>query len=128
MIELLARHKFAVIGIALALAVVSWLALSQDSSGSSSLLATESVVENGPNAELISTLLALRAVKLDGTIFTDPVFTSLKDFSTEIVPEPIGRPNPFAPLNSGVSRTSSSTQAAQIFAPASKIKPAASSR
>ena len=128
MTELLSRHKFAVIGIALVVAVVSWLALSQDTSGSSSLLSTETVSEGGPNAELISTLLALRAVKLDGTIFTDPAFTSLKDFSTEIVPEPIGRPNPFAPLNSGASRASSSSQAAQIFAPTTKIKPAASSR
>lgn len=63
--------------------------------------------------QIIGTLLSLRAVTLSGTIFADPGFASLQDFGTPIVPEPVGRPNPFAPLGAqSVSRptTTGTTQ------------------
>ncbi len=47
---------------------------------------------------LVESLLALRAVTLSGTVFTDPVFRSLRDFGTEILPEQVGRENPFLPI------------------------------
>lgn len=98
-------------------AILVWIGLSSSASPSGSLLQTETVDQNGSDQELVATLLALRSVKLDGAIFSDPGFQSLKDFSTEIVPEPIGRPNPFLPLNSTVVVTPASTRAAQIFKP-----------
>ena len=48
--------------------------------------------------ELISLLLELRSITLDTTIFSDTRFQSLEDFSQDIVAEPVGRTNPFAPL------------------------------
>jgi hypothetical protein len=69
------------------------------------LLTTDTVNDSGsPTADtadrdLVETLLTLRAITLSGTIFGDPAFQSLQDFGTTIVPEPVGRPNPFAPLN-----------------------------
>lgn len=119
MLELIFHHKIGVIVIATLIAVGSWFALSQGSTPAS-LLTTETAADNGADAELVGTLLALRAVKLDGTIFSDPAFVSLKDFSTEIIPEPIGRPNPFAPLTAAAAPTISTTKAAQIFAPSKK--------
>jgi hypothetical protein len=53
-----------------------------------------SVVEG----DLVSLLIELRSVKLDDSIFSNPAFRSLRDFSQELVPEPVGRRNPFAPL------------------------------
>jgi hypothetical protein len=47
---------------------------------------------------LVESLLALRAVTLSGTVFADPVFRSLRDFGTEILPEQVGRENPFLPV------------------------------
>lgn len=61
---------------------------------------------------VVQTLLALRAVKLDGTIFSDPAFLSLEDFSTQIVPEPVGRDNPFAPTSRGATSTGTAKPAA----------------
>lgn len=55
--------------------------------------------------DLISLLLELKAITLDESIFTDPTFMSLEDFSRELIPEPIGRPNPFAPLGSSGSQS-----------------------
>lgn len=115
MLELFTHNKIAVVVVAILVAGGSWFALTQQSEPVS-LLSTQTVADNGPDGELVATLLALRAVKLDGTIFTDPAFTSLQDFSTQIVPEPIGRPNPFAPLTPAVAPTV--PQDAQLFAPA----------
>jgi hypothetical protein len=47
---------------------------------------------------ILDTLFQLRAIQLSGTIFNNPTFTTLRDFRTDIVAEPIGRRNPFAPL------------------------------
>jgi hypothetical protein len=95
MSDLFSNNKFALIGIVLLVAGVFWFSLSGGDE-SSSLLVTDVVSDGGPDAELVATLLTLRAVKLDGTIFSDPAFLSLKDFSTSIKAEPVGRPNPFA--------------------------------
>jgi len=118
MINFVLSHKIIIFVVALLVAAGIWIGLSSSSS-SSSLLSTESVGDNGPDQDLVATLLALRSVKLDGSLFSDPGFENLKDFSTAIVPEPIGRPNPFAPLGGSVLISTSTTNAAQIFSPRS---------
>lgn len=67
-----------------------------------SLLTTEVIDSGSPSEdsadrELVESLLTLRAISLSGTIFNDPAFQKLQDFGTMIVPEPVGRANPFAP-------------------------------
>lgn len=64
------------------------------------LTATEvNTAQSAVDQELIALLSQLRSISLDVAIFSDEQFKSLKDFSQEIVPEPVGRPNPFAPLS-----------------------------
>jgi hypothetical protein len=46
----------------------------------------------------------LDPIAFDTTIFSDPRFNALVDLKTAIVDEPIGRPDPFAPIP-GVSAT-----------------------
>ncbi len=59
-------------------------------------------------ADLLLVLADLRTLTLDDSIFTDPVFQSLKNFRVELSPEPIGRDNPFAPITgAGASQKSS---------------------
>lgn len=48
---------------------------------------------------LLTMTQRLDAIDIDGDIFTDARFASLKDFRIELIPEPVGRQNPFAPLN-----------------------------
>ncbi len=122
MINTLLNHKLITIIVGLVIAGAIGYGMTSSGSTSSSLLTSETVNEKGPDGDLVSTLLALRAVKLDATLFTDPAFAGLKDFSTEIVPEPIGRPNPFAALGASVVPTSASTNSAQIFSPAPKAQ------
>jgi len=106
-----------IIGIVVLVAAV-WFGLSQGG-GTPPLLTTDTVSGTGTGGAeqgLVGTLLALRAVTLSGTIFTEPAFMSLQDFGTTIVPEPVGRDNPFAPLPSQIVSTTTA-RAAQIFAP-----------
>lgn len=94
-----------------------WFGLSS-SAAPAPILQTDTP-QNAADQQLVSTLLALRTVNLSGTIFSDPVFMSLQDFSTTIQPEPAGRTDPFAPLSQLTLPTASSTTKAQIFRPSS---------
>ena len=117
MLQTLLQHKLILIIGGVVVAGIAWYAMSPTAETPN--VATTPVEKAGVPLDqgIVSTLLTLRAVKLDGTILTDVAFLSLKDFSTDIVPEPVGRPNPFAPLSSRSSATSSSTQGAQTFTP-----------
>ncbi len=37
----------------------------------------------------------LQKIQIDASLFSSPLFTSLFDFSTPVIPEEQGRPNPF---------------------------------
>lgn len=47
--------------------------------------------------ELILASNKLSAIRLDTSLFDDPVYLSLNNFSVPIPPQPFGRRNPFAP-------------------------------
>ena len=100
-----------------------WYGLSQGSAPAPALTTSTAGIPAGttgsPGAgqDLVGVLLTLRAVTLSGTIFTEPAFSTLQDFGTTIVPEPVGRTNPFAPLTIAAATTTESQHAAQIFAP-----------
>lgn len=114
------QHKLVVAFIAIVVIGVGWYTLSGSSSSPTPSLTT-SGARGDPSSTadrtLVSTLLALRSVKLEATILSDPLFLSLKDFSTQIVPEPVGRVDPFAPLSVSPSNSASSSHNAQIFSP-----------
>lgn len=113
----IAQHKLIVALVVVLVLAVGWYALSGGSGAAPALTTTKGTAATPAEQSLVSTLLALRAVKLDATIFSDPAFVSLKDFSTQIVPEPAGRTDPFAPLPSSAAASASTTQAAKLFSP-----------
>lgn len=49
--------------------------------------------------ELLSRLLELQAIKLNDDLFGSLSFQSLIDFHQPILPQPLGRDNPFAPVD-----------------------------
>ncbi|HEY4514122.1 MAG TPA: hypothetical protein VJH69_02250 [Candidatus Paceibacterota bacterium] len=89
------RHKLLLVLVVLLLIGFIWYGSGDESS---SPLTTEDTDVNNPSREIVTKLLALQVVTLTGTIFSDPAFKGLKDFSTQIIPEEMGRPDPFAPL------------------------------
>lgn len=117
MIQTLTQHKLILIGGIILITGGVWFGMSGNT--------TTPVLEKTPvqsaanpvDQDIVTILLTLRTVKLDSAILKDPAFMGLKDFSTQIVPEAVGRTNPFAPLVQGASQSASSTKRDQIFAP-----------
>lgn len=61
-------------------------------------------------SQISQALLKIEQIRLDKSVFSNPILASLQDRSQPIIEEPIGRANPFAPLGeisiSTQSRTS----------------------
>ena len=101
-------------------AFVAWYILLRDPAPEQLLTTEDLTTATEADKDVVETLLQLRAITLSGTIFSDPAFVALKDNGTQIVPEPVGRPNPFLPLPGmgataaprGSSATSTSTSTA----------------
>lgn len=112
-------HKLIVLLIVVALGVGWWfLADAGGSSSTGTTITTQSTEgQSAGDQALVATLLQLRAVKLDGGILSDPVYKSLQDYSTAIIPEPVGRENPFAPLSLRATSSPDANHAAAIFTP-----------
>lgn len=58
--------------------------------------------------EIIKAINQISTLKLDRSIFDDPIFGTLVDRSEPISPEKSGRDNPFAVIGAGNSGTSTS--------------------
>ena len=67
-----------------------------------------------PNNELaksfVDQLLAIQNINLKISFFTDPVFVGLVDNHKGIDPQPIGRPNPFAPIGQDSGQSANNYQ------------------
>ena len=64
-------------------------------------------------AQLLSTI---DSISLDTGIFRDPSYLALRDNKVILIPEPIGRPNPFAPIGSDEG-SSETTPLVETFPP-----------
>lgn len=47
-------------------------------------------------AQVLSLLNEISSLNIDGSFFNSPSYKTLRDYSVEIPPLPVGRPNPFA--------------------------------
>ncbi len=100
---ILKRYKtllIAVVVIAIAFAGYSYFFPASNQPVLSTL--TPSSATPAVDQDLIKLLATLKAIKLDPAIFSDSGFQSLQDFSQTLIPETVGRVNPFAPL-AGIS-------------------------
>jgi hypothetical protein len=106
---------FAVVAVALILVYVLFLkpapqeANLTTSSGASVIPNTNTSDQNNTiGANFLATLLSVKNITLDDSIFNDPTFATLRDTSIVLVPDQTqGRPNPFAPIGTDVLPTSS---------------------
>lgn len=92
----LLKKNMVVIGVIVAAIAVLYYFYS--SSGGGATLTSSAEVESPVSMEILATLGNLRTIKLDNSIFNDPLFVSLSDFGVTIPPAAAGRRNPFAPV------------------------------
>ncbi|HUO50141.1 MAG TPA: hypothetical protein VMU25_01035 [Candidatus Paceibacterota bacterium] len=125
MMNYIFQHKLIAGVVLVVIIAAAWYGFTQTSTppvlsttGTTSDLSTGNPEADAANQNLVSTLLTLQAVQLDGTIFSDQAFLSLKDFTTQVINEPIGRTNPFAPLSrAAIVATSTGKITPNLFAP-----------
>ena len=78
---------------------------SLSSSNTTNTSATSSSADGDINAQtaFLATFTSLKTIKIDTTLFSNPLFEALHDNSVAIEPVTPGRPNPFAPIDTTVS-------------------------
>jgi hypothetical protein len=93
-----------VIVVAVALIAYFYYKGSGSSSQSSSLLSQTSTDSSMIGNQILGLLNQIQSLRIDSTLFTDPGYQTLRDFSVAIPPENVGRSNPFAPLPGAPAR------------------------
>lgn len=53
---------------------------------------------SAPGKQFVSQLLAIQNIRFNTSLFQDPAFDYLQDFSRELIEQDVGRENPFAPI------------------------------
>ena len=102
--ELVKKYKNILIGVGVLVAVFGiyayWPVSDTPSDGTSTLSYddTGAVDTAFVGQEILGILNRLRDLKIDGSVFDNPVFKSLVDYRVATTSEPIGRSDPFAPL------------------------------
>ena len=97
MIQFLKANKLLTFGsVVIILAALVYFMFFSKSSDEAAVVAQEET--DNVSRELIITLSNLNTIRLDNSIFKDPVFLSLSDFGVQIPLQNVGRRNPFAPF------------------------------
>lgn len=107
----LLKKNMVVIGVLVAAAAVMYYFAT--SGGNGATLTSSAEVESPVSNEILATLGNLRTIKLDNSIFKEPLFMSLSDFGVAIPPAAAGRRNPFAPVGQSGAAPASTTAPAR---------------
>lgn len=100
------------------------------------LVALESSETSAAEQAVLSLLSRLNTISFSDSVFLDARFNSLVDNSVTLIPQPVGRPNPFAPIGSDPvivvpnnqrsstsSQTSSQSQTQETLQPSPQVLP-----
>jgi hypothetical protein len=66
--------------------------------GSSLLQGNSATLPDNVAAEVLALLNQIKSLEIDPTVFDEPVYQTLVDYSVPIPPQNVGRVNPFAPV------------------------------
>jgi hypothetical protein len=82
--------------------------------GQSSALVTNQNSANmsADGAQVLALLARLKAINLNGKIFSDPRFAALQDWGVTIAPQTVGRSNPYLPTYGTAPAAASNTKVA----------------
>ncbi len=95
----LLKNLLIALGLAIILFVGYVVFIKNGSTDSDTLVAGTFSEEAGlESQQLLTTLNELKLLNVEGRLFSDPLFLSLRDFRIELGTEPGGRSNPFAPV------------------------------
>ena len=107
--EILGRYKIYFIGVGIA--AIGAVAATFLFGGAGTATAVDDATSQAER-EMLDELLALRAIRLSESLFANPLFTSMVDFSKPLTEQPVGRSNPFAPIFNQPTVPTEATRAA----------------
>ncbi len=81
-----------------ALLLLGYLSFIRDDGAVVTGTETASAEADLKSQQLLAKTQQLNSFEIDGSLFSDERFRSLVDYRIELIPESIGRENPFAPL------------------------------
>ena len=76
---------------------------------------------NGNGAQLLVLLNRLKGITLDGRIFSSEAFKNLEDRTVTIVPQPVGRNNPYLPTTAGKVIKNTTTKTSSSKSPTTQF-------
>ena len=80
--------------------LLGWYSLTSTKNNELETVSTEANQQlDAASAKFLESLNELNSIVLDTTVFQSPAYSQLKDFARPIMPEPQGRANPFADIN-----------------------------
>jgi hypothetical protein len=92
------RNKILALGL-IVVAVAGYYIFTSSKDAPEPLTTVETNNADSISQQLIIELNRLKGLRsIDDSIFRDPVFVSLQDYTQAVVPQPLGRTNPFAPI------------------------------
>ena len=109
--EFIKKNKNILLGAAILILVFTgygmWSRNSSSNDSSSGLTFTDSpiAVDTVGGQEILNVLNQLRHLSIDSSIFESPAFLSLMNYTVATSSEPLGRPDPFAPLPATSTKT-----------------------
>lgn len=113
--ERIAKNRQAVgVVVIVALALIYYFFFYSSSPSTPALSSVTANDASPTSQQLLVTLASLHTIKLDNTLFQDPVFMSLSDYGVTIPTQPVGRRNPFAPIE-GMSMTQPAATSSPII-------------
>lgn len=92
--------RYKTILIVIALIIIGFVVYSMFFSGEDDVALLEQTPVGGgaTGGEILALLDTLRGIDFNTGVLDSTLFRSLVDFGVELTPEPVGRPNPFAPV------------------------------
>jgi hypothetical protein len=84
--------------VVIALAGLGYFWWSGNNTPSSSSISGTDASQAAVGVQVLNLLNQIQSLNIDTSLFSDPAFRTLVDYSVTIPPVNVGRPNPFAPI------------------------------
>lgn len=92
------KKPYIIIAVIVVIAVIVYFYYQGTITPASTTLSATDIADQAVGAQVLNLLHEITSLKIDTSIFKDPAYLTLRDYTVLIPSLPVGRVNPFAPL------------------------------
>lgn len=100
------KMPYVILAIIVFIAVIFYFYWTGNNTSENLTLQEISIANQETGVRVLNLLNEISSLNIDGNFFSSPVYQTLRDYSVQIPPLPVGRPNPFATVPGLVTQTS----------------------